>query len=79
LLGFEPGPSTDGLSPDRQGAGRLVRARPGPVLSLVDSTASPHCRCGAGRRAGYLPACKGSVDLRLPGHALARNWRQPVR
>ena len=25
-------------------------------------TASPHCRCGAGRRADYLPACKGSVD-----------------
>jgi hypothetical protein len=30
----------------------------------------------AGRRAGYLPACKGSVDFWLPGHALARNWRQ---
>ena len=55
-----------------------MQARPGPVLPLVDFTASPHCRYGAGRRADYLPACKGSVDLWLPGHALARNWRQPV-
>jgi len=53
--------------------GRLVQARPGPVFPDVDSTASPYCRYGAGRRADYVPACKGSVDLWLPGHALARN------
>jgi hypothetical protein len=56
--------------------GRLVQARPGPVFPRVDYTASPVCRFGRGRRADYFPVCNGSVDNYLPGHALARNWRQ---
>ncbi len=55
---------------------RLGQARPRPGRPRVDYTASSPCRGEAGRRADYLPACKGSVDLCLPGHALARIWRQ---
>jgi hypothetical protein len=44
---------------------RLGQARPQPVGPRVDFTARAPCRGGAGRRAGNLPACKGSVDLCL--------------
>jgi hypothetical protein len=75
--GLEPGPSTDGISPNGQGGRSFDAGTTRPCFfPFVDSTASPYCRYGAGRRADYLPACKGSVDLWLPGHAIARNWRQ---
>jgi hypothetical protein len=67
LPGLEPGPSVDGTSPNGQG---------GVTLPRVDETASPPTHGETGRRAGHLPACKGSVDPCLPGHALARNSRQ---
>jgi hypothetical protein len=77
LPGLEPGPSTDGVSPDGQGGQSFGSGTTGARnnLALTKPPAS-HCRYEAGRRADYVPACKGSVDLCLPGHALARNWRQ---
>ena len=39
-----------------------MQARPGPVLPLVDFTASPALSIRAGGRAEYLPLCNGSVD-----------------
>ena len=63
LPGCEPGPSTDGMSPDGQGGVSFDAGTTWPVWPLVDFTASPNCRCGPVERAGYLPACKGSVDL----------------
>jgi hypothetical protein len=60
--GVEPGPSTEGL-PDgaRQTA---VWGRHGQGLGSLALTLPlpPPCRGGARRRAGYVPACKGSVD-----------------
>jgi hypothetical protein len=55
---------------------RLAQARLEPVGPVVDGTAGRSCRERSGRRAGHVPACKGSVDRRPPGHAPARNWRR---
>jgi hypothetical protein len=52
---------------------RLVQARTAPVWPDVDATAGRPCRGRSGRRAGHVPACKGSVDasaypdMGLPG------------
>jgi hypothetical protein len=67
LPGLGPGPPRGGTSPYGQGR---------KWLPVVDFTAGRSCRERSGRRAGYLPTCKGSVDCCPPGHALVRNSRR---
>src|SRR5262249_22247197 len=61
--GLEPGPSTDGI-PDGPRQTAVWRRHGQGLLDLaLTKPPSPPCRCGPGRRADYLPVCRGSVDL----------------
>jgi hypothetical protein len=68
LPGLEPGPSTDGVTPNGQG---------GRSLPPVDATAGP-LLSRAGRETCRLSSRLQGVGRPVwpPGHALARNWRR---
>jgi hypothetical protein len=63
LPGFEPGPSTDGISPDGQGGRPFGAGTTGACCNLpLTRPPAAVLSIRTGRRAGYVPACKGSVD-----------------